>query len=176
MSDVQETSERPDLPLWVKVGLYGFRSRASLWRWLWLSSAVALAGVVWGFWFPLSFAFGVYALPPLLFWASLRWVDRNGVCPWKLAPQERREAWRLLPPGVTFRQMGLVLVGMLAGVSVLSAGTFLLASVLPEFFLQPPLLPEFLLQLPLEVGFALILVIVARWARWASPSEPDRRE
>lgn len=70
---------RRDYPWWVRVSMWGVPGRAGLWVFVGLSLAVAAGCVVYGFWdrrfFVLS---GGGLLSALLYWLSIRWVDRHG--------------------------------------------------------------------------------------------------
>jgi hypothetical protein len=62
----------PDLrPLWVRVGLWGLRSRAAAWAFVGLSLVLAVAGFVY-FWPGVLMVFAA-----AWYWAAIRWMDRH---------------------------------------------------------------------------------------------------
>ena len=75
---------RRDYPWWVKVSLWGVPGRAGLWRFVAFSIASAGACVIYGFWDP-RFFFGMgFLFSALMYWLSIRWIDRHGS--WTEAP------------------------------------------------------------------------------------------
>ena len=69
---------RSDYPWWVKLSMWGVPGRAGLWAFVALSVAAAVGCVVYGFW-DQRFFFGVgFLLSALMYWLSIRWVDRHG--------------------------------------------------------------------------------------------------
>ena len=72
------SNTKPRRPLWVQVGLWGLPSRGAAWAFFWLSIALAVASAVYGLW-DRRFLVGVILLVAALwYWASIRWVDRDG--------------------------------------------------------------------------------------------------
>jgi hypothetical protein len=65
-------------PLWVQVGLWGLPNRASAWAFFWLSLAVAVGCVAYGFVDWRFFFGGLIVFAALWYYASIRWVDRHG--------------------------------------------------------------------------------------------------
>jgi hypothetical protein len=69
---------RSDFPLWVKLSIWGVPGRAGLWAFVALSIAAAAACVVYGFWDPRFFFGAGFLLSALMYWLSIRWIDRHG--------------------------------------------------------------------------------------------------
>lgn len=71
---------REDYPWWVKVGIWGLSSRNGLWLFVVISLAAAsfcicsyaLSG------FPRWYLGPLFLLAALMYWLSIRWIDRNG--------------------------------------------------------------------------------------------------
>jgi len=78
MEEIRPAAERP---WWVKVGLWGVPNRAAAWAFFWLSIALAVGCIVYGFWAPPFFAGDLFFLAALWYWLSIRWVDRHGGWP-----------------------------------------------------------------------------------------------
>jgi hypothetical protein len=68
-------------PWWVKVGLWGISSRGSAWNFVWLSIALGIVCVVYGFWNRLFCMGGVWFLAALWYVLAIQWVDRHDA--WK---------------------------------------------------------------------------------------------
>ena len=65
-------------PAWVKLGLWGLPNRASAWAFLWLSIAVAVACVAYGFVYWPFFFGGLMVFAALWYYQAIRWVDQHG--------------------------------------------------------------------------------------------------
>jgi hypothetical protein len=68
-------------PWWVKIALWGISSRGWAWTFVWLSIALGVVCMVYGFWnrwFSLGAFWFLGALGYLL---AIRWVDRHGTWP-----------------------------------------------------------------------------------------------
>lgn len=66
-----------DQPLWVKVGLFGLPERGYAWSCFWLSIAIAVGCVAYGFRDMRFFVGGVFIFSAFWYYASIRWMDRN---------------------------------------------------------------------------------------------------
>jgi hypothetical protein len=65
-------------PLWVRIGLWGLPTRRWAWAFVWLSFAIAIGCVTYGFvdW---RFALGgLMTLAALGYYLAIRWVDHHG--------------------------------------------------------------------------------------------------
>ena len=69
---------RDEYPFWIKLSLWGLESRASAMGFFWLSVAAATACGVYGFWDGRFFFGLVWFGAALLYWLTIRWVDRYG--------------------------------------------------------------------------------------------------
>jgi hypothetical protein len=69
---------RDEYPWWVKVSTWGVPGRAGLWAFVALSVAAAAACAVYGFWDPRFFSGAGFLLSALMYWLSIRWIDRHG--------------------------------------------------------------------------------------------------
>lgn len=77
-----ERFDRADYPWWAKVSLFGVSSRRGQWFFVGLSIVSAVACGVYGFWDPRFFACSVvFLLSALMYWLTIRWVDRYGSWP-----------------------------------------------------------------------------------------------
>jgi hypothetical protein len=70
--------DRADYPWWVKVSLVGVPGRAGQWFFVGLSIAAAVACVVYGFWDPRFFGGVLFLFSALMYWLTIRWIDRYG--------------------------------------------------------------------------------------------------
>jgi hypothetical protein len=70
--------DRQERPLWVKVGLWGLPNRAAAWAFFWLSLAIAVGCVAYGFVDWRFFIGGIMVFAALWYYASIKWVDRHG--------------------------------------------------------------------------------------------------
>ena len=71
--------DRDDYPWWVKLSLWGVPGgRAGQWFFVGLSIACALVGILLGFWDLRFFLGGLFLLSALMYWLTIRWVDRHG--------------------------------------------------------------------------------------------------
>jgi len=68
-------------PWWVKVGLWGISSRGSAWTFVWLSIALGVVCMVYGFWNRWFSIGAVCFLAALWYLLAIRWVDRHGAWP-----------------------------------------------------------------------------------------------
>jgi hypothetical protein len=64
-------------PWWVRVGLWGISSRRSAWTCVWLSIALGVVCVAYGFWNRLFSIGGVWFLAALWYVLAIQWVDRH---------------------------------------------------------------------------------------------------
>ena len=64
-------------PLWVRIGLWGLATRASAWVFFWISIALALGCVLYGFVDRRFFVGGLFVLAAWWYLAAIRWVDRH---------------------------------------------------------------------------------------------------
>ncbi|MBA4063510.1 MAG: hypothetical protein C0501_07310 [Isosphaera sp.] len=88
-----QTDDRGDYPWWVRVSLFGSRTRSRVMSYFWMSLIFCPVCLGIGLWllaespvFKVSawmfLAAGVLFVPAaLLYWFSVRWVDRNGRWP-----------------------------------------------------------------------------------------------
>ena len=65
-------------PWWVKVSMWGVPGRSGLWMFVLLSLALAGGGAGYGFWDRRCFASLGFLFSALMYWLSIRWVDRHG--------------------------------------------------------------------------------------------------
>lgn len=70
---------RKEYPFWVKMGLWGVPGRAGMWGFVWLSVVCAVACGVYGLWDPRFFFGLLFLVSGLMYWLTIRWVDKNGV-------------------------------------------------------------------------------------------------
>ena len=73
----EDEDERRERPLWVKLGLWGLPNRAAAWAFFWLSIAIAVGCVAYGFVDWRFFAGGGMVFAALWYYLSIRWVDQN---------------------------------------------------------------------------------------------------
>ena len=74
----EQPLSRDQYPLWVRLGLYGLRGRTSVWVFFWLSVVCGVAGIVYGFRDSRFFVGGLFFFAALMYWLTIRWVDRHG--------------------------------------------------------------------------------------------------
>ena len=67
-----------DYPWWVTLSLLGVSSRAAQWVCVAVSVALAAGSVAYGFWNPLFFWGIGFLFAALMYWLTIRWVDRHG--------------------------------------------------------------------------------------------------
>jgi hypothetical protein len=80
--DFEDGFHRPrPWPLWVSLGLWGLPGRTWAWGFFWFSLALAVGGVVGGFFFWPLFIGSGFVLAALWYYAAIRWVDRYGEWP-----------------------------------------------------------------------------------------------
>jgi hypothetical protein len=73
-----ERVPRSQYPWWVKVSMWGVPGRWGLWAFFALSIVLAVGCVVYGFW-DWRFFYGIaFLFSALMYWLSIRWVDRHG--------------------------------------------------------------------------------------------------
>ena len=75
--------EPPSKPWWVTLSLWGVPGRTSMWVFFWISLAIAVGSIAWGFSNPLFFVGGLMAFAAIWYWAAIRWMDRNNGWPRK---------------------------------------------------------------------------------------------
>ena len=73
-----ERVPRIGYPWWVKLSLWGVPGRAGLWAFVALSVAASVGCVVYGFWDRRFFFVVGFLFSALMYWLSIRWVDRHG--------------------------------------------------------------------------------------------------
>jgi hypothetical protein len=73
-----DRNEKLERPLWVKIGLWGLPRRASALFFFWLSIAITLGCVAYGFVNPRWFLGSGLILAALWYYLCIRWVDRHG--------------------------------------------------------------------------------------------------
>jgi hypothetical protein len=61
----------------VRIALFGLHRRGSVWVFVWISLAIALACVAYGFVEPVFFVGGLMVFSALWYYLAIRWVDRN---------------------------------------------------------------------------------------------------
>lgn len=71
-------TDRSMWPVMVRLGLWGLSNRASAWAFFWLSIALAVASVAYGFKDPRFFAGSLLVFAALWYYLSIRWVDQHG--------------------------------------------------------------------------------------------------
>lgn len=64
-------------PSWIRIGLWGIRSRALALGFMWLSIVIATLGVAYGFRDARFFACAAFYFSALMYWLSIRWVDTH---------------------------------------------------------------------------------------------------
>ncbi len=69
---------RSEYPWWVKLSMWGVPGRAGLWAFVALSVAAAAGCVAYGFVDPRFFIGALFLFSALMYWLSIRWVDRYG--------------------------------------------------------------------------------------------------
>lgn len=67
-------------PWWVKLGLWPWPSRAAVWAWVWISLLSAAAACGFAAWasHPRWWAGLLFLVSALMYWLTIRWVDRHG--------------------------------------------------------------------------------------------------
>jgi hypothetical protein len=65
-------------PLWVRIGLWGLPTRRSAWVFVWLSFAIAIGCVAYGFVDRRFSVGGLMTLAALWYYLAIRWVDQHG--------------------------------------------------------------------------------------------------
>jgi hypothetical protein len=81
LSNIEETmgqSNRDEWPDWIRIGLWGVPSRRAAWAWFWLSLAIAVACCIYGFTDRRFFIGGFMVVASLMYYLSIRWVDKHG--------------------------------------------------------------------------------------------------
>jgi hypothetical protein len=68
---------RAERPLWVKAAVWGLPTQVSVWSFFWLSIALAIVSVAYGFWDVRFFAGGLFVFPALWYYLAIRWVDQH---------------------------------------------------------------------------------------------------
>jgi hypothetical protein len=75
---MDEDEDRSERPFWVKFTLWGVPNRAWTWICFWLSIAVGVACVAYGFLDRRFFVGILFFLAAIPYYAAIRWVDRYG--------------------------------------------------------------------------------------------------
>jgi hypothetical protein len=70
--------DRQTWPLWVKIGLWGLPTRGSAWLFVWLSVALAIGCVAYGFIRWPFFVGGIMIFAAAWYYLAIRWVDTHG--------------------------------------------------------------------------------------------------
>ncbi len=79
MRDLMKENKRADTrPLWVKVALWGVPGRSAAWAFFWLSLALAIGGIIYGFWDRRFFAGAMLFVAAAWYYLAIRWVDQRG--------------------------------------------------------------------------------------------------
>lgn len=68
-------------PLYVSLGLWGVPSRAAALVWMWSCVAVAVLGIVLGFFKPVFFLGASLLISAAWYRAAIGWMDRNRAWP-----------------------------------------------------------------------------------------------
>ena len=68
---------REEWPLWVRVALWGLPNRNSAWVFFWLSLAIGVGCIAYGFVDRRFFLGDPMLLAALWYYLSIRWVDQN---------------------------------------------------------------------------------------------------
>ena len=69
---------RAAYPWWVKLSMWGVPGRFGLWAYVAFCVATAVACVIYGFWDRRFFTGALFLFGALMYWLSIRWVDRHG--------------------------------------------------------------------------------------------------
>ena len=69
--------DREAWPFLVRLGLWGLPNRSAAWVCFWLSAALAVACVAYGFHNPLFFVGGLLVIAAAWYYVSIRWVDKH---------------------------------------------------------------------------------------------------
>jgi hypothetical protein len=69
--------DRNSWPLLVQLALWGLPSRRAAWAFCWLSIALAVVCVAYGFIDQRFFIGGILAFAALWYYLAIRWVDQN---------------------------------------------------------------------------------------------------
>ncbi len=73
-----ERVARAHYPWWVKLSMWGVPRRGGLWAFVWLSVALAVGCVAYGFQDARFFPGALFLFAALMYWLAIRWVDRYG--------------------------------------------------------------------------------------------------
>jgi hypothetical protein len=85
---------RSEYPWWVKLSMWGVPGRWGLWMFVAISIAVAIGSVVYGVIWDLRYVVGVlFLFSALIYWLSIRWVDRHGSWDGDDTPEINKEEW-----------------------------------------------------------------------------------
>jgi hypothetical protein len=79
-SGMADKLPRDRYPWWVRVSLWGLPGRAAVWAFVGLSLLAAVGCCVYAAWVgnPRWYAGALLLLAALMYWLSIRWVDRYG--------------------------------------------------------------------------------------------------
>lgn len=69
--------DRGTWPPMVRIALFGVPNRTAAWICIWLSIALAVGSVAYGFINPIGFLGVAFVLAALWYFLALRWVDQN---------------------------------------------------------------------------------------------------
>ena len=70
--------DRSKWPVMVQIGLWGLPNRSAAWVFFWLSIAIAVSCVAYGFVNPIACIGGLLVFAALWYFLSIRWVDQHG--------------------------------------------------------------------------------------------------
>ena len=65
-------------PWWVKFSQWGVPSRSGLWAFVTLSLALAVGCIIYSFWDWRFLGGAAFLFSALMYWMSIRWIDRHG--------------------------------------------------------------------------------------------------
>jgi hypothetical protein len=69
---------RSAYPWWVRLSMLGVPGRGGLWAFVAISLICAAGSVAYGFWDRRFFLGAAFLFSALMYWLSIRWVDRHG--------------------------------------------------------------------------------------------------
>lgn len=88
---MEKRVDRADYPWWVKIGLFGVENRTGQWFFVWLSILFGVACIAYGFQDSRFFYGAFFLLSALMYWLTIRWVDRYGS--WSKPESLEEEVW-----------------------------------------------------------------------------------
>ncbi|HEV2949491.1 MAG TPA: hypothetical protein VGX70_19095 [Gemmataceae bacterium] len=75
---MKENKSAEARPLWVKIALWGVPGRSAAWAFFWLSMALAIGGIIYGFWDRRFFAGAMLFVAAAWYYLAIRWADLHG--------------------------------------------------------------------------------------------------